>query len=123
VRKALADILRAMRYPDPLEIEELADGQAALDSVVRQRPELILLDLHRPRMSGLTLLKHIRDVETRVPIIVVSATEDSKVAAETLRYGAVASLPKPFDPRHVETLVATFLDSAPRRGTKPTAPR
>ena len=88
VRKALADILRAMRYPDALEIEEVADGQAGLDAVIRQRPDLILLDLHMPRMSGLTLLKHIRDVETRVPIIVVSATEDTKVAAEALRMTA-----------------------------------
>jgi len=123
VRKALAGILRAMRYPDALEIEEVADGQAGLDAVIRQRPDLILLDLHMPRMSGLTLLEHIRDVQTRVPIIVVSATEDSKVAAEALRPGAVAYLPKPFDPRHVETLVATFFDSAKRRESKPNASR
>src|SRR5690349_24279065 len=65
VRKALAGILRAMRYPDALEIEEVADGQAGLDAVIRQRPDLILLDLHMPRMSGLTLLEHIRDVDAR----------------------------------------------------------
>ena len=123
VRKALGDILRAMRYSDPVEVEEAADGQAGLDAVIRRRLDLILLDLHMPRMSGLTLLKHIRDVEARVPIIVVSATEDSKVAAEALRSGAVAYLPKPFDPRHVETLVATFFDSAKRRETKPNPSR
>jgi DNA-binding response OmpR family regulator len=119
VRGALTDILHAMRYTDALEVEGLADGQAALDSVVRQRPDLILLDLQMPRMSGLTLLKHIREVESRVPIIVISATDDTKVAAEALRHGAVAYIPKPFDARHVEMLVTTFFDSIKRREGKP----
>ena len=119
VRSALTDILRAMRYADALEVEGAADGQAALDSVVRQRPDLILLDLQMPRMSGLTLLKHIREVESGVPIIVISATEDTKVAAEALRHGAVAYIPKPFDVRHVEMLVTTFFDSIRRREAKP----
>jgi CheY-like chemotaxis protein len=122
VRSALIDILRAMRYPDALEVEGLADGQAALDSVVRQRPDLILLDLQMPRMSGLTLLKHIREIESRVPIIVISATEDTNVAAEALRHGAVAYIPKPFDVRHVEMLVTTYFDSMKRREAKPSAP-
>jgi CheY-like chemotaxis protein len=119
VRSALADILRAMRYTDAMEVEGAADGQAALDSVVRQRPDLILLDLQMPRMSGLTVLKHIREVESRVPIIVISATDDTKVAAEALRHGAVAYIPKPFDARHVEMLVTTFFDSIRRREAKP----
>ena len=119
VRSALTDILRSMRYADALEVEGAADGQAALDSVVRQRPDLILLDLQMPRMSGLTVLKHIREVESRVPIIVISATEYTKVAAEALRHGAVAYIPKPFDARHVEMLVTTFFDSIRRREAKP----
>ncbi|HEX9480284.1 MAG TPA: response regulator [Methylomirabilota bacterium] len=122
VRSALTDILRAMRYTDTLEVEGAADGQAGLDSVIRHRPDLVLLDLQMPGMSGLTLLKHIREVESRVPIIVISATDDSKIAAEALRHGAVAYIPKPFGARHVEMLVATFFDSLRRREAKPSAP-
>jgi CheY-like chemotaxis protein len=118
VRSALADILRAMRYSEPLETEGAADGQAGLDAVVRQLPDLVLLDLQMPRMDGLALLRQIRRVDRRLPIIVVTATADTRLAAEALREGAVAYLPKPFDPRHVEMLVTTFLD-APKRPTKP----
>ena len=118
VRKTLTDILRAMRYPEPLEIEGVPDGRDGLDAVVRQRPDLVLLDLQMPRMNGLMLLKQIREVEPRLPVIVISATQENKLSTEALRQGAVAYLPKPFDPRHVEMLVATFLDS-----TKPRAPR
>lgn len=118
VRKTLADILRAMRYTDPLEIEEQPDGQEGLDAVVRQRPDLVMLDLQMPRMAGLAVLKQIRDLEARVPVILITATNDSKMSAEALRLGAVAYLPKPFDSRHVEMLVTTFLDSAKRVAAK-----
>jgi CheY-like chemotaxis protein len=57
VRKTLTDILRAMRYGEPLEVEEVPDGREGLDAVVHQRPDLILLDLQMPRMDGLALLK------------------------------------------------------------------
>lgn len=118
VRKTLTDILRAMRYGEPLDIEEAPGGREGLDAVVRQRPDVVLLDLQMPRMDGLALLKQIRDVEPRLPVIVISATQESRMSAEALRNGAVAYLPKPFDPRHVEMLVTTFLDS-----TKPRPPR
>ncbi len=52
VRKTLTDILRAMRYPEPLEVEEVPGGREGLDAMVRQRPDLVLLDLQMPRMDG-----------------------------------------------------------------------
>jgi two-component system response regulator HydG len=121
VRKTLTDILRAMRYPDALEIEAVGDGRQGLEAMVRQRPDMILLDLQMPRMDGLALLKRIREVDSRLPVIVISATQDNKMSSEALRNGAVAYLPKPFDPRHVEMLVTTFLDSTKPRPPKPAA--
>jgi CheY-like chemotaxis protein len=119
VRKTLADILRAMRYAETLEIEAVPDGREGLDAVVRQRPDVVLLDLQMPRMDGLALLKQIREIEPRLPVIVISATQENRMSSEALRHGAVAYLPKPFDPRHVEMLVATFLDSTKPRPPKP----
>ena len=119
VRRALADIVRAMRYRDALEVAEASDGQQGLSAALAQRPDVILLDLHMPRVSGLDLLKQIHQADRRLPIIVITATQDTKLAAEALGEGAVAYLPKPFDPRHVEMLVATFLDSTPRLPAKP----
>ena len=119
VRKTLSDILRAMRYSDTLEVEEASSGREGLDAVVRQRPDLVLLDLQMPGMGGLALLKQIREIEPRLSVIVISATQENKMSSEALRNGAVAYLPKPFDPRHVEMLVTTFLDSSKPRPPKP----
>jgi len=82
IRKTLTDILRAMRYPDALEIETAPGGQEGLAAVVRQPPDLVLMDLQMPRMDGLTLLKMIRDAEPRLPIVVITATDDPKTSAE-----------------------------------------
>jgi len=109
-----------MRYAEPLEIEEAPGGREGLDAVVRQRPDLVLLDLQMPRMDSLALLKQIREVEPRLPVIAISGAEENKMSAEALRHGAVAYLPKPFDPRYVvEMLVTTFLDSTRPRPQKP----
>jgi CheY-like chemotaxis protein len=81
VRKTLTDILRAMRYAEPLEIEGAPDGREGLDAVVRQRPDLVLLDLQMPRMDGLALLKQIREIEPRLPVIVISATQQNKMSS------------------------------------------
>jgi DNA-binding NtrC family response regulator len=70
-------------------------------------------------MGSLSLLKQIREAEPRLSVIVISATQDNKLSAEALRSGAVAYLPKPFDPRHVEMLVTTFLDPGKPRSSKP----
>ena len=67
-------------------------------------------------MDGFALLKQIREVEPRLPVIVISGTQENKMSYAALRHGAGAYLPKAFDPRHVEMLVTTFLDS-----TKPRA--
>jgi len=67
VRSALADIVRAMRYTDILEVAEASDGHEGLNAVVAQRPDLILLDLQMPRVSGLALLKQIHEVDRRPP--------------------------------------------------------
>ena len=118
VRRALADIVRAMRYRDALEVAEASDGQQGLNAALSQRPDIILLDLHMPRVSGLALLKQIHQADRRLPIVVITATQDTKLAAEALSQGAVAYLPKPFDPRHVEMLVTTFLDTTLRPPAK-----
>jgi DNA-binding response OmpR family regulator len=115
--------LRAMRYRDALEVVEAPDGQAGLSAVVARRPDLILLDLQMPRVDGLTLLKRLHEADPRLPIIVITATRDTRLAAQALGQGAAAYLPKPFDPRHVEMLVATFLDTAKSFPAKPDPPR
>ena len=77
------------------EVDWAADGSVAHDLAERQRPDLILLDVHLPGMAAEAFAQaERRRTGPRAPIIVFTA-EDG--AAHAARIGAAGHLPKPFD--------------------------
>jgi excisionase family DNA binding protein len=74
-----------------------ADGKEGLDLAQRETPDLILLDLIMPGMSGVDVLKKLHKAIPDVPVVVVTAYPDSSLMAEALRYPPVTLLPKPLD--------------------------
>src|SRR2546426_1571720 len=91
-------ILRVMRASLPLrgyEVITASSGEEALDQISKQVPDLIILDLVMPEMSGLDVCRRVREFSA-VPIIVLSAkgSESDKVAA--LDLGADDYVTKPF---------------------------
>src|SRR5262249_10404240 len=91
-------ILRVIRVSLPLrgyEVITASSGEEALDQIGKQVPDLIILDLVMPEMSGLDVCRRVREFST-VPIIVLSAkgAESDKVAA--LDLGADDYVAKPF---------------------------
>src|SRR5665213_3001926 len=82
----------------------VSDGQAALDFVREHVPDVILMDLHMPRMDGFEATRRIMETQP-VPIIVCTATTDPKAVATTFRVmeaGAVACLGKPVGREHAD---------------------
>jgi DNA-binding NarL/FixJ family response regulator len=69
-------------------VGQAGDGKTAVDEALRLRPELVLLDIHMPGMTGLEALKQIKAQlpETRVVMLTVSEDEDSLV--EAIKTGA-----------------------------------
>jgi DNA-binding response OmpR family regulator len=95
-----------------------ADGQQALDAAVQQRPDLIVLDLRMPRMSGLTVMRKLRErTETaRIPVIVLSANAGEQNRRKALELGARYFVQKPYEPRTLlEAIRAAFQVRAPER--------
>ena len=91
-------ILRVMRASLPArgyEVRTAADGNEALDEIAKQMPDIIILDLVMPGMSGLEVCRRVREFSS-VPVIVLSAkgSESDKVAA--LDLGADDYVTKPF---------------------------
>ncbi|MDX1527133.1 MAG: chemotaxis response regulator protein-glutamate methylesterase [Gammaproteobacteria bacterium] len=83
------------------------DGLAAIEAVRRDRPDVITMDIHMPRMSGLEATSRIM-TENPVPIVMVSGTVKDEVQTtfHCLEVGALAFVPRPEgigSPRHVES--------------------
>jgi CheY-like chemotaxis protein len=96
-----------------------ADGQDALKSARANLPDLILLDVRMPRMSGLVVLDQLHSDPTtaNIPVIMLSVVTTYPDVRTALERGAVAYLPKPFELREMTRLVARVLamDPAERR--------
>ena len=112
------DIIRLRLERDGNRVIEARDGEAALAAAASAQPDLIVLDLMMPRLDGLDVC-HIlrRDMNSNVPIIMVTAraSEDDTLAG--LECGADDYLTKPFSPRELSARVSAVL-----RRTKPAGP-
>ncbi|HKV55099.1 MAG TPA: response regulator transcription factor [Candidatus Binataceae bacterium] len=108
------DIRELIRYnlsQEGFVVEEAADGAEALDRIGRRVPDLVLLDLMLPQMSGLELCRRVRaNPETaRLPIIVVTAKGAEVDRVLGLEMGADDYVVKPFSPREVVARVKALL--------------
>jgi two-component system, OmpR family, KDP operon response regulator KdpE len=91
IRKLLRMGLSTQGY----RVIEAADGQAALDHM-REKPDLIILDLGLPDMQGLELLRAMRTRDEGVPIVVLSSRSDESAKVQALDIGADDYVTKPF---------------------------
>jgi two-component system chemotaxis response regulator CheB len=85
-------------------IGAVKDGQAALDFVRGNKPDVILMDFHMPNLDGFEATRLIMETQP-VPIIICSATTETKEVVFTFRMmeaGAVACVEKPVAPEHVD---------------------
>ncbi len=97
------------------------DGEEALRLAAAEQPELILLDLMLPRLSGLDVCRKLREnpLTSGIPVIMVTArTEDSDVVLG-LELGAEDYVTKPFSPRVLVARVRTILRRKNRKAPVP----
>jgi len=96
-------------------IGAVADGRAALDFVTENKPDVVLMDIHMPRMDGFEATRRIMETQP-VPIIICSATANPREVATTFRLmeaGAVACIEKPVGRDHAdfEAMVTNLLQT------------
>ena len=98
VLDALVDALAEEGY----RVRSAVDGIAALEELNREPPDLVVADVHMPRLDGGQLVRRLR--EWNVPVILLSGDPN------WARTPGVAFVPKPFDLDHFLTIVARLLD-------------
>lgn len=93
------------------EVEAVADGLAALDSVRRRPPRLVVLDVMMPGLSGLDVTQQLRaDARTAtVPVILLTAKAQESDVESGFGVGADDYVTKPFSPRELLSRVRAVL--------------
>jgi DNA-binding response OmpR family regulator len=111
IRELIAFKLRALGFT----IEAAGDGETALAAALAAPPDLILLDVMMPKMSGLDVTKQLRangSTET-TPIILLTAKAQEADVAYGFSLGATDYIIKPFSPRELISRIQAVLERAP----------
>jgi DNA-binding response OmpR family regulator len=116
-REAIHEYLVARYVDQGYTIETAPDGGAAMLAILRARPDVVILDVVMPGMSGTEVLKLIRATDPTIGVVMLTGQTDSRVAGETLKLGAIAYAPKPVNFRYLEHLLAAVLER--RSGRRP----
>lgn len=93
------------------EVITASDGEEALNRVLSERPDLVILDVMMPKLNGKDVCRRLKsDPKTsKVPIIFLSAKAQELDVEAGLELGADAYVTKPFDPSDLLDTVATLL--------------
>ena len=100
LRDSLTFLLRTAR----IDVQSYPSAAAFLEALPQANLSCVITDVRMPGMSGIDLLRRLRERKISVPVIVITGHGDIPLAVEAMRIGAIDFLEKPFDD---EVLIAS----------------
>ena len=84
-------------------------GEAALEILEKTRFDILLVDIKMEGMSGLDVLKHVKETDPDVAIVMITAYGSIPTAIEAMKRGAYDYMLKPFDPNELGVLIEKII--------------
>lgn len=103
VREIIEEYFTSLGY----EVEVARDGAEALRRAAAVRPDVVLLDINMPGVTGDEALNRLHAIDPTVPIVMLTANADEDVARDLLRRGAMDYVTKPFELETLDRVVTT----------------
>src|SRR4030043_1114481 len=107
MQETLSDVLRKRGY----EIFSVGSGNGALSVIKKNIIDLILLDVRLPDIDGLEVLKKIKDFDTEILVIMMTAYSDVQTAVSSMKSGAYDYINKPFELEELKLLIEKGLET------------
>jgi DNA-binding NtrC family response regulator len=114
-RRLLGGFLQSLGF----RVTEAASAEDALTAIAQQAPDMVLLDVRLPGMSGIEALGEIRRLAADLPVLLITAFADLRQAVAAMKSGADDYLSKPVDLDELEAAITDAIGSGeggPRRG-------
>ena len=109
---SIIQLARMYLERDGFRVQDVGDGEAALEAVVKQHPALVVLDVMLPKLDGFEVCRKLRADKNPVYILMLTARDEDVDKILGLELGADDYLTKPFNPRELAARVKAIL----RRG-------
>jgi len=110
--RTLARAVKAFLGEAGYEAEVADDGERALDLVQTLRPDVVFTDVRLPGMSGIDLLRRIREFDPAIPVIIMTAYGTIEGAVEAVKLGAFDYMKKPVDLEELKLLADRARENA-----------
>ena len=107
MREMLSKTLEAEGY----EVETALDGEKGVEKAKEKKYDLVLSDLKLPQMDGIQVLSSLKEMDTDVAVILMTAYGTIEKAVEAMKEGAFDFLTKPFDTDHLSVLIKRALEN------------
>jgi CheY-like chemotaxis protein len=110
-------LLHVILSTEGYQVEEAEDGRAALESVQRARPDVVLLDVMMPGMNGYAVLERLRsDPATEsIPVVMLTALAQGGNMQRAVEMGAQGYVTKPFEPAELIQTLESVLQKGSRQ--------
>ncbi|MGZ8939370.1 MAG: sigma-54-dependent transcriptional regulator, partial [Limisphaerales bacterium] len=95
-----------------IELTTASSGEEALTTIPRLKPDLVIMDVRMGGLTGLETLRKLRQIDSKVPVIMMTAYGTTQTAIEAMKLGAYDYLLKPFDVPKLKEIVFTALKAA-----------
>lgn len=106
-RDSLAFLLESADF----EVVTYASAPAFLEALESARPGVIITDVRMPEMSGLELVRRLKERNIKLPVIVITGHGDVPLAVEAMRAGVIDFIEKPFDDEVLLRSIRMALDT------------
>lgn len=105
----ICDFLKNFFQERGYEVLTALSGEDAIDVCKKEKPELVLLDIRMKGMDGIAALKHLKEIDRKQKVIMVSALDDQDKMDEASRLGACEYITKPLMLDYLESAVENNL--------------
>jgi len=106
IRNNLRMVLEASGY----KVDAVGNGDDAVTRIKERHYDIAFVDIQMPKMDGLELLRYIRGLRPKMPVVMLTAYGTVNRAVDAMKLGAADFLEKPFDPKAIQLLCQEVLE-------------
>ena len=103
--EAVLKVISSHLITDDYRVQSALTGEEAIDKVKKEKPAVVLLDIRLGKMSGIEVLRKIKEIDKTIPVIMVTGVYDNEEGKKAFDAGAVDYVTKPVDFNYLKNVL------------------